>query len=30
MFGPHWDDNYGYQNTFGNLGGYGNNNFLSD
>ena len=28
MFGPHWDDNFGYQNTMGNLG-YGNN-FLTD
>jgi Kinesin motor domain len=27
MFGPHWDDNYGYQNTMGNLGQYG---FLTD
>jgi hypothetical protein len=28
MFGPHWDDNFGFQNTMGNYG-YGNN-FLSD
>jgi hypothetical protein len=28
MFGPHWDDNFGFQNTMGNFG-YGNN-FLSD
>jgi kinesin family protein 5 len=20
MFGPHWEDNYGYQNTMGNIG----------
>jgi hypothetical protein len=20
MFGPHWDDNFGYQNTLGALG----------
>lgn len=24
MFGPHWDDNFGYQNTLGQLG-YGQN-----
>ena len=33
MFGPHWDDNFGYQNTMGGLGNYGfagTNNFLND
>jgi hypothetical protein len=33
MFGPHWDDNFGYQNTFGGMGNYGfgnNSNFLND
>jgi hypothetical protein len=33
MFGPHWDDNHGYQNTMGTLGNYGyggSNNFLMD
>jgi hypothetical protein len=29
MFGPHWDDNFGYQNTLGALGN-GSNNFLND
>ena len=28
MFGPHWEDNFGYQNTMGNLGN--GNNFLMD
>jgi len=23
MFGPHWDDNQGYQNTMGGYGMYG-------
>ena len=27
MFGPHWEDNFGYQNTMGAMG-YGN--FLTD
>jgi hypothetical protein len=31
MFGPHWDDNFGYQNTMGALGNHaGSNNFLND
>jgi len=31
MFGPHWDDNFGYQNTMGTLGNHaGSNNFLND
>jgi hypothetical protein len=33
MFGPHWDDNFGYQNTLGSLGNHGfpgSNNFLND
>ena len=29
MFGPHWDDNMGYQNTMGNLGSSFNSKYQS-